>query len=202
MMATAFIHCFQVNHWRETLIELLALMKPVAFNEIRITAVGDQILPVNVDEQTKHVSQFASGHEALTLRDVWRYARATSEDPWLFYCHCKGVTHPEIRDLEDDWWRMMAHFLLEKHQEATEWLKKGASCVGVNYRDHPGKHFSGNFWWTRAAYVRTLAEPVEAPEFWVCSGKFSSLRSLHESGLNHFFHRYQRERYVSVEQRV
>jgi hypothetical protein len=53
--------------------------------------------------------------------------------------------------------------------------------IGVNYRQAPWPHMSGNFWWSRPDYVRRLCSPISTPidDLWPIEGNPKS-RHLYE----------------------
>ena len=93
------------------------------------------------------------------------------EDCLIYYFHTKGISFyggessdPHyrwfMRNVES-WRKEMEYFLMDQWQVAVNTLSDGYDMYG-SYRwpPLPAKRvmYSGNFWWTKAAYVRTLAD--------------------------------------------
>lgn len=117
----------------------------------------------------------------------------------IFYMHTKGTgistenmnfyhgsTNIEyLRECVHDWRRFMEYFILYKVKKNTKLLEKYDAC-GVNLVDHPNKHFSGNFWWSKSLYINKLQDLDKIDithrwnaEFWIGSGN-GKLYSHHQ----------------------
>ncbi len=98
-----------------------------------------------------------------------RLHEACSERPDLEavgYVHTKGIRHfegatPTTFRAVNSWRHFLEWGSIDRWRDAVAHLQ-AADAVGVNYRDSPWPHFSGNFWWARASYIRSLASPVES----------------------------------------
>jgi hypothetical protein len=111
------------------------------------------------------------------------------------YIHTKGASSETITKPIEDWIDVMSHFTIHNYENCLNLLNKYDS-VGVDYHTEPFKHFSGNFFWTKASHVNTLpylrwenwrkyaslGDERHAAEAWVCKpeGKYYS---LHETGI-------------------
>jgi len=84
-------------------------------------------------------------------------------DAKILYMHAKGIRHYKGPYEEScRWWRLyMEYFVIQHWQNCLDALDTADVC-GVLWRIHPRPHFSGNFWWARASYIRTLA-PLPKP---------------------------------------
>ena len=49
----------------------------------------------------------------------------------------------------------MEYFLFNKSNDAINKLKTN-DAVGVAFEKIPTNHFSGNFWWSKSEYIKTL----------------------------------------------
>ena len=96
----------------------------------------------------------------------------------------------------------MLHFLVERHADALAALATH-DVVGCNLLDRPQRHFSGNFWWANARYLKSLstvpAGDRHAAEWWVLGGNAVRAASLHDSGVDHYRELYHRSEYASVQ---
>lgn len=101
----------------------------------------------------------------------------------------------------------MTYFLIEQYHKCLESLKNNDTC-GVDLRNDPAKHYSGNFWWATAKHINTLPEFKDMPiilserhkaEFWICSNGKND--NLWDCGINQFerhLHEYPEEKYKNV----
>lgn len=91
--------------------------------------------------------------EFPTLNMLREFA-STNDDYYILYLHTKGVTQP-ARSV-DDWRACMLYWTVERWRECLAKLEAGFDAVGPNYMQAPVPHFQGNFWWTKAHFVRRL----------------------------------------------
>lgn len=134
----------------------------------------------------------------------------------VLYFHQKGlkdVCNLNVRD----WRLMMEYHLIHRWRECIDLLCE-YDCVGVNWLSECflGKypHYSGNFWWANASYIRTLNHSylnnnLNIPpilnclhkEFWIGSGKEVNPYCIHSSGYGeggHYGSRYEQGRYLKI----
>lgn len=139
-----------------------------------------------------------------------------NSDYKVLYIHQKGlkdVTNLNVRD----WRLMMEYFLIHKWKECIYRLKD-YDCVGVNWLSdcflgrYP--HYSGNFWWANASYIKTLNHSylennnTIAPilnalhkEFWIGSNEKVNAYCIHSSGYGeggHYTKRYDQGNYIKT----
>jgi hypothetical protein len=109
--------------------------------------------------------------ENKTMKHIWD--SANKEDAIFLYCHSKGVTAPlqylrygdVIRYNSYHYWRAFLNWgVLEKWKDCVDILSK-ADIAGVNFFETPAPHFSGNFWWSKSSYLKTLPDPA-TKEWW------------------------------------
>jgi hypothetical protein len=139
-----------------------------------------------------HVTEDTDGSfEYAGIRKVWELA--ADYDGYIGYWHTKGAKHI-ANNCVADWRRYMVHFFLQGPDSGTD-------LTGVNWTQRPWPHFSGNFWWARASYLRRLPEPVRVDsnmywEEWVgqCA---PSVTCRWSSGRNHYHEQYPRDHYVT-----
>lgn len=111
-----------------------------------------------------HVSNDAKNWEWYSLDNLRRNCVAhEDEEFYVCYVHLKGLTRlndPKILD----WRNFMDYGIIEQWKECVALLDKGHDTVGVNFIENPTlwPHYSGNFWWARASYIRKL-EPLTNP---------------------------------------
>ena len=134
--------------------------------------------------------------EFPTLMALQEHARE-NEGHYLYF-HTKGVSR--FCQETTDWRHLMEYFTIEKYQDAVTRLEEGFDCFGVNWHEQPTPHFSGNFWWASAAYLRKLKPLVLSSDRFICEfflGKENPKAfCAWESGVNHYHQRYPAENYL------
>jgi hypothetical protein len=117
-----------------------------------------------------------SGYEFGTLHLL--HSAASERDFRGWYIHTKGVS--TLGEAAANHRKLMESVVLDHHQECCE-LLEDHDAVGPSWRSAPEPHFSGNFWWARASYLRTLPCPLHLhvadryqAEFWI--GKNANIR--------------------------
>ena len=122
----------------------------------------------------------------------------------ILYLHTKGISFSDNYQEENDWIDMMLYFLVEEHKVCIDKLDTtDINAVGCNFMHVPTKHFSGNFWWAKSNYIKTLPilEEYKVPvipcdaEFWLCINN-PKIYTMHNSNLDHYYHIYPKEKYV------
>lgn len=106
--------------------------------------------------------------ERFTLLKIKKYIKDGDK---LLYIHTKGVTKPDVEAVQY-WRQFMEYFLIAKHTNCIADLDN-YDAVGIMWREHPSKHFSGNFWWTTAKYFLKLPDKI-GPE-WIDPEMFIGL---------------------------
>jgi hypothetical protein len=206
-----FYHLCTIHTWREVLAEQLRrwLDSGLAQATTRVFASvvgpaagqGAAALAAACGKRVEvvHLSEDASCFE----RPILEYARRFCEsgEPLAracWYMHAKGVSHehgasPNVAD----WRRLLEHFIVERWRECAAALDHHDAC-GINWRQKPGAHFSGNFWWARPRYLAALPARIGPapfdPERWIGTNQ-PRVRCLHESGVNHYLEPYPPTRY-------
>ena len=113
---------------------------------------------------------------------------------YLLYLHTKGVSKfATNNDVPcTDWRRFMEHSVIDNYLKCIKLLAQFDACGANLVVDHSwGTHFSGNMWWTKAEYVKTLSAPISSNRFdaerWICSkrGHFASTVVSEAAGYDH-----------------
>jgi hypothetical protein len=183
-----------------------------AVDEIRCVILGpitnmeimERRIPFLKDPKVRviHISRSLKMREVFTINCIWNDAQ--TEDFNVLYLHSKGVTHNGTNPNVKDWVQLLLHFNVHRYDECLEQLKT-CDTVGINLRRTPEIHYSGNFWWSKSSYIKTLDRCIDhsynAPEFWITDsdkGRFVSLwnsvtivdsRSVNK--FSHYKKRYQ-----------
>lgn len=204
----AFIHVLVRDDDTRILGELLDAIESAKLLErldrVVLVTVGGELSLEHLGRATEdgyrviHLADDPTIGESGTLELVRSFCQVHRESNVL-YLHTKGASYDETFEVIEDWRRMMVHFVVEQADEALSRLDED-DVVGCNLLASPRPHFSGNFWWARGSYLRTLPSPAaesrHAAEWWVCSGSTVRASSLHDSGLDHYRNTYPRESYA------
>lgn len=117
------------------------------------------VLDVSIDE---------SQYEGFTLKKLYEETHFNPDLKAVAYLHTKGISHMcGVRDHYSDrkfravnsWRHQMEWGILDRWKEAVDKLDE-YQVSGVNYCLDPWPHMSGNFWWARSDYVKTLIHPT------------------------------------------
>jgi len=101
----------------------------------------------------------------------------------ILYIHTKGVSHPHNHNVWL-WRKMLEHYLIRNYKQCINYLNN-YDIVGINLTDigtadklvneNHKMHFSGNFWWSKTSYIRTLPKIREdytdlsiEHRYWLC----------------------------------
>ena len=105
--------------------------------------------------------------EVQTLKRLEEHAHR--EDAYFLYLHSKAITSP---------WRMKEEKIYQPFVNTYLWRKflewgcveqwkictdnlENHGCAGVNFCSWPVPHYSGNFWWSKSSYIKTLPSIVD-----------------------------------------
>lgn len=151
--------------------------------------------------------------EFPTLTYIKEIVDNEQQESYVGYIHMKGSSQVHSVEVQD-WRKLLEYFIIDKHLQCINELGNGIDIVGVNFIDaHIGKHFSGNFWWARSKYLKTLPHlPLprsidkgkKSPftnqiytdsnwrydhEKWITSGSYKH-KELFNSRINHYTTRF------------
>jgi hypothetical protein len=109
----------------------------------------------------------------------------------------------------------MLYFLISKWEKCINNLLECDTC-GVDLRNEPTLHYSGNFWWSTSNNIISLPNPISFSnlnrypnplnsarhnqEFWICYNRNKKHISMWDCGINVYerhLHRYPKELYIS-----
>jgi len=114
--------------------------------------------------------------EIETIKNIYSYSLNENKNTKICYIHTKGVTTPNNICIED-WRNYMFYFCCEQFENMVKLLDSNDTC-GVDLKNDPALHYSGNFWWAKSDYIKKLCHPnnIKSPlterhksEFWICS---------------------------------
>ena len=137
------------------------------------------------------------GYEGVTLRALQGWLegeQAASKEWFILYIHSRGARHAEDSPAWS-WTKMMEYFMIERHKDCVEALKTHLTTGCEMYAHYDARtfskrpwgmwHYSGNFWWARASYIRVLP-PIPASAVETFKHEVSEDWILYEA--NHRFH--------------
>ena len=90
------------------------------------------------------------------------------DEVFILYIHSKGVRNAGNKLVTESWRKMMQYFLIEKWMSCIDNLSiyntLGNNVVNMNSENFEEVsinnshtiHYSGNFWWSKKSYVKTL----------------------------------------------
>lgn len=109
-----------------------------------------------------HTSDRTNMWEYPTLNQLKHDVDNSDEEFYVCYFHLKGLSR--LGDERVQQWRdYMQYWCIERWQDNVDKLNEGMDTVGANFIESPWGHYSGNFWWARASYLRKL-DPLIHPD--------------------------------------
>ena len=180
-----FIHCFRhLNRENLVLAELLSAIQ------------GDIDVLISWEK-----TEFA------TLEKI--YLWSLQNNGAVCSCHLKGIVNGFDNQCIIDWRQYMSYFILTKAQDCINEIQKGYDVCGVDYVNYPAPHFSGNFWWASAQYIRGLPYPSSnlvisgcpskrhVAEFWITmqNHRVKCFRNINIHVYERHLHRYEKDKY-------
>jgi hypothetical protein len=112
--------------------------------------------------QFVHTSDRTNLWEFPTLDQLKKDVDSTDEEFYVCYFHLKGLSRLGDQRVQD-WRHYMEYWCIDQWEENVAKLDEGMDTAGANYVEGPWAHYSGNFWWARASYIRKL-EPLVHPD--------------------------------------
>lgn len=109
-----------------------------------------------------HVADNAIKFEYPTLNKLKQDCDATEEDFYICYLHLKGLTKLNDPNVID-WRNYMEYWNIDRWKECVAALDDDCETVGTNFIETPWPHYSGNFWWSHANYIKRL-DPLVDPD--------------------------------------
>ena len=205
MSNICYIHSYCVNHYSSILDYYFSKGKEFFdyCDEIRVLYYDTPPKRYNKED---HIS-LTTADELETLTHIYKHCQANPNDN-ICYIHTKGVTNDVSNECISDWRNYMFYFCCQKYKDRIHELSEN-DTTGVDLRRDPTLHYSGNFWWAKASYLKNLCKPEDTlsaltprhrAEFWVTSGSGKHF-SAHDCGIGVYerhLHRYPSDKYESI----
>lgn len=168
-----FWHICGINNWKQIVRDQIATIissKLISIiDNIYVTYLGQDINDIDWLKQInkkiiiQNYNKNILFYEKLCLDSLFEWSKNNSSN--VLYIHAKGVSRPNNHNVWN-WRKMMEYFLIDKHEICIEKLNSGYDTVGcllinagtnLKIKDENHKyHYSGNFWWSKTDYIKTL----------------------------------------------
>lgn len=205
-----FLHLALAPGWQEVFDELMAdihgsgLYARTERLFLGVVGPGAAVFEINDDRmEVVYRAMDLAEFEFPTLLKLHQHCIA--HDGFVFYLHSKGVFSRGQFASVDDWRRYLTYFVVRQHEQCIRHLGNGFDVAGVNWQLRPWPHFSGNFWWARAAFIRSLPDPRQlsagddarrGAERWIGLRPDVRVACLHQSLIDHYQSPYPADRYA------
>lgn len=170
---SVFWHICGINHWREIAEDQLKTMRSSGLldraDRVMVTYLGQdrkEIAWLEAKSRKIEVNNYSRDtrhYERMCLNGLWDWSQGN--DGLVLYMHAKGVSRVNKKRNVWGWRKMLEYFLVENHERCLREMEGldtlgGNLCIakrdGDPYRPGHCLHYSGNFWWARTQYIRTL----------------------------------------------
>lgn len=108
--------------------------------------------------------------ENRTIQLIENLVKKLDVEAYICYFHTKGASFPANDPLRTRWRQRMQYHVVTEWRKCVKALDSGVEACGCHYLTpeqyaglvgHP--YFAGNFWFSRASYLKTLSPISEAP---------------------------------------
>jgi len=177
---TLFVHIFYTNF--EDLANIMAFLNQ--FKKIKIEYSSNNNYEFPILNKIKELSKI----ENFYCWYIHSKGVSITDDNKLFYHGSTDLKH--LQECVRDWREYMEYFLIDRYDTCIENLTKGYDACGVQLSpaQNPAyQAFSGNFWWSKSEYIKTLPDINELnlnnrwnAESWIGMG-MGALLNLHSN---------------------
>ena len=126
----------------------------------------------------------------------------------ILYLHTKGISYNINNNFNFilDWINLMLYFLVDNIQHCIHILNDNTfKTIGCNFNLNPYKHYSGNFWWSKANYIINLKhfnlKDKHDAEWWLLSDNNFNLNDhfvCFNSNIDHYNNLYPKNFYHNL----
>lgn len=207
-MNRIYFHIAKMGNYKEICSEIFEYIKDSNIMEnselyLSIVGKGEDIktdIKYNIIFQNDNVLV----GEMPILMKIRDFALIDNNNINILYIHTKGASNSYNVCIED-WRKYMLYFNVIKYKDCLDILENYDAC-GVDLREDPVKHYSGNFWWSKTNHIKKLPKFDEMKiviserhksEFWICNID-GNYYSMHDCGINQYqrhLHRYEESNY-------
>lgn len=215
-MIKIFFHICTMGEYKTIFSELMEKIINTPFfitrcHELNVCVVGDGEIPefVYQDKIKYHRIGDYNSFEFPTLQLI---EDTIQEGDKILYFNSLGVTGNSI--YKQSWRKYLSYFNIEKWEECIKALDNGYDTCGVDFRTDPIPHYSGNFWWANASYLKTLPKiqtlnKPDSPrvltlrhnaEMYIGMNQNVKPRVLHQSNISQYsrhLYCYDQENYIN-----
>lgn len=187
-----FWHVCALNNWSDVIQDQLNTIVDSGLinvvNNIYINFVGNSIHDIDflIKQNNKiniiNYTNKYNDYERSCLHSLLDWSQTNESN--ILYIHAKGVSKPKNKNIWN-WRKLLEEHIIYKYKDCIDKLKE-YDVVGMNFLDGGHKnqkilnenhcvHFSGNFWWSKTSYIKTL--PKIRPDlidlsksqyYWLC----------------------------------
>jgi hypothetical protein len=204
MKNVGYFHICQKEGWTKSFDIIFKEIKDSGLydntSEIRCVIVNDFNRIIDDDRfQDNKIVLFYGGssanYERPTLLNMQKSSFQENCNYW--YVHTKGLRWFNTEKEENvlDWINLLLFWNITNWKKAVFHLNE-YHIYGCNYTNVPTPHFSGNFWWAKSEYVKTLPDMISNgyndPEFWLFYNNpyYKNIFSSGLEGMGHYDCRY------------
>ena len=184
----AYIHIATLNNWFELFQEIIErIISSGLYDNLKQIRLGFLGSDQNLERVQNYIADKQKcvvhvrgtdlkAYERITLHAL--RADAVNEDFYALYLHTKGVTKygTVYYGPVKDWVDCMHHFTITRYQDTFKIFDTSSiNATGCIYKRKPKHHYSGNIWWAKSSYIRTISNHIGSayldPEMWIMSGR-------------------------------
>jgi len=170
-------------------------------NDNFINKINDKLIIFNYSND---ISLF----EIPTINILSIYSKF-NPDANILYLHTKGISYNINNNNFNyilDWIHLMLYFLVDNIQDCIKILNDNTfKTIGCNFNLNPHPHYSGNFWWAKANYIKHLNHfkliHKHDAEWWLLndnSFKIDNHFICFNSNINHYQNLYPKNLYLNL----
>jgi hypothetical protein len=208
-MVHIYYHIYAIDGVESIIDEQLSLIKkhfdfPYKLN-VGISIANDNIPTdyiINKFEKIRDVR--SKGNEFVTLELIETDVKKFGDSDYILYIHTKGASKQDLENVVS-WRHLMNYFNIEKVKNVFKLFEKtDYNTYGVLLGTAgKWKLYSGNFWWAKASYLKTIKmDGVRKNRFnaevdFVQNGvDWKPYSSYNREGENHYSILFKREEYA------
>jgi hypothetical protein len=204
-----YYHVAQMGNWQEVVEDQLRELRESglydAASKIHVGILGTEKIDLLLTPKSEilfHLPDISDA-ELPTLEALHR--NSMQNDFQVLYMHTKGVSYQKQnynKEAMTAWRKYLEYFCIDRWRECVDHLRDydavGCEYVGPRNRGFTRvpSHFRGNFWWSKASYLKTLCPVREAitkpkypfseqrrkAEYWLGTGKNFKAKSIFNLG--------------------